>query len=279
MKKFFQSIVDIFRTPSSPIIEEGQLRTIFGKRYQLFRRLLTANNNALQAMAELEKLYHGQTSYRMADIHHRITTIQINVYKMVANLRQMADGRYEKLNKILDNITLELDNLLHQPPPSFVGPSILPLKDTGIGNSSFVGEKMARLGETGQLGIAIPNGFIITAAATRSILNQEIIDEIDRQLQVIDIDNLDALYSGCASIQQLVYNCTIPSQLQQEIYAAFDQFFSAEDSIAVRSSALGEDGRGISFAGLYTTCLSVTRQQLIPAILQVIASKYNPRAG
>ncbi len=229
-------------------------------------------------MAELEKLYYGQASYRMADIHQRITTIQINVYKMVANLLEMADGRYARLEKIVEDISEELDSLLQRQPSLPEGPDILPLEETDRENASLAGEKMARLGEVGQLGITIPKGFIVTAVATRKILHKDLRDEINRRLQIIDLENLDALYSGCAAIQQLVRNCTIPLPLQTDIYAAFDHFFTADSEIAVRSSALGEDSSGISFAGLYTTRLYVTRQQLLPAILEVIASKYSPRA-
>ncbi len=259
-------------------MDTEELRTTFARRYQLFRQLLTANNNALQAMAELEKLYHGQASYRMADIHQHITTIQINVYKMVANLLKMADGRYGKLEKIVENITAELDSLLQQQPPPLHGPDILPLTETDRQNTALVGEKMARLGEAGQLGLTIPAGFIVTAAATRKILHKELRSEINRRLQIIDLDNPDAFYAGCSAIQQLVRDCTIPLQLQTDIYNAFDHFFTADSEIAVRSSALGEDGSGISFAGLYTTRLYITRQQLLAAILEVIASKYSPRA-
>ncbi len=278
MKKIFQSLINMFRQPPPVSMDMEQLRSIFARRYQLFRRLLTANNNALQAMAELEKLYHGQSSYRMADIHHRITTIQINVYKMVANLLEMADGRYARLEKIVEDISEELDSLLQWQPPLPQGPDILSLEKTDREKASLAGEKMARLGEVGQLGIAIPRGFIVTAAATRKILHKDLRDEINRRLQIIDLENLDALYSGCAAIQQLVRNCTIPLPLQTDIYAAFDHFFTADSQIAVRSSALGEDSSGISFAGLYTTRLYITRQQLLDAILEVIASKYSPRA-
>ncbi len=278
MKNPFQSLIDIFRTPSPAPMDMEELRAIFARRYLLFRRLLTANNNALQAMAELEKLYHGQSPYRMADIHHRITTIQINVYRMVTNLLEMADGRYARLEKIVEHITAELDTLLQQQPPPLHGPDILPLAETDSKNASLVGEKMARLGEAGQLGLAIPRGFIVTAAATRKILHKELRNEINRRLQIIDLEKMDAFYAGCAAIQQLVRECIIPLQLQTDIYNAFDHFFAADSRIAVRSSALGEDGSGISFAGLYSTRLYITRQQLLTAILEVIASKYSPRA-
>ncbi|PIE72040.1 MAG: pyruvate, water dikinase [Deltaproteobacteria bacterium] len=278
MKNPFQSLIDIFRPPPPVPIDTKELRAIFARRYQLFRRLLTANNNALEAMAELEKLYHGQAPYRMADINQRITTIQINVYKMVSNLLEMADGRYTRLEKIVENITADLDTLLQQQPPPLHGPDILPLAETDRKKASLTGEKMARLGEAGQLGISIPRGFIVTAAATRKILAKELHSEINRRLQIIDLENPEAFYAGCTAIQQLVRNCTVPLQLQTDIHQAFDHFFAADSKIAVRSSALGEDGSGASFAGLYTTRLYVPRQQLLAAILEVIASKYSPRA-
>ena len=55
-----------------------ELQAAFRKRYANFRGLLTANNNALQAMAELEKIYYGGESYRMAVIRSKVTTILVN---------------------------------------------------------------------------------------------------------------------------------------------------------------------------------------------------------
>ena len=77
----------------------NDLRDSFRRKYGNFRALLTANNNALQAMAELEKLYYGEASYRMAHVHPKITTILVNVYKMIRNLLAMSEGRYADLDK------------------------------------------------------------------------------------------------------------------------------------------------------------------------------------
>jgi pyruvate,water dikinase len=45
----------------------------------------------------------------------------------------------------------------------------------------------------------------------------------------------------------------------------------------MRSSAVGEDSQA-SFAGQYQTSLNVTRENILTAYKEVVASKYSPRA-
>jgi len=100
-----QRIISFFRHIFSPVPEQQlspeELRIAFRKRYANFRGLLTANNNALQAMADLEKVYYGGDSYRMAFIRSKVTTILVNVFKMIRNLLAMSDGKYKELETIL----------------------------------------------------------------------------------------------------------------------------------------------------------------------------------
>ena len=278
MALFPINLKDFFSLEKPEPLSGEELQTIFQNRYQLFRRLLTANNNALQAMAELERMYYGNSSYRMAEINSKITAIQINVYKMVNSLLEMAEGKYTGLETILDQISHSLEPILNQKPERQQGPFIMPLSEVSLEERELVGEKMARLGEVGRLGLPIPTGFILTASATQEFLNTELIDEINRQLQIIDPENLDGLYAGCHTMQELVRDTAIPSSLMEEIYASFDLFFKKDQKIATRSSALGEDSAGVSFAGLYATVLNVGRKELAAGIREVIASKYCPRA-
>ncbi|HBG18770.1 MAG TPA: hypothetical protein DDY32_05715, partial [Desulfobulbaceae bacterium] len=123
----------------------------FRKRYSHFRSLLTANNNALQAMADLEKIYYGGESYRMAVIRSKITTILVNVYKMVRSLLAMSPGRYGELEKIFDSIGSGLEQIVERTPARRQGPLILSLTEVSLKHRLLIGDKMANLGELTRL--------------------------------------------------------------------------------------------------------------------------------
>ena len=119
MKNIFSYLREIFSNTPEPAPDPEELKASFKKRYGLFRGLLTANNNALQAMAELEKIYYSGDSYRMAAVRSKVTAILVNVFKMIKNLREMSGGRYEELETIFENIGRELDTIFeHRPPRS-----------------------------------------------------------------------------------------------------------------------------------------------------------------
>ena len=65
-------------------------------------------------MAELEKIYYGGESYRMAVIRSKITTMLVNVYKMIRNLLEMSDGRYRDLETIFERIGHDLDEIIER---------------------------------------------------------------------------------------------------------------------------------------------------------------------
>ncbi len=58
----------------------------------------------------------------------------------------------------------------------------------------------------------------------------------------------------------------------EPVLARFDALFAAGQRVAVRSSAIGEDGRESAQAGRYLTRLGVTRDGLTAAVAEVLAS-------
>lgn len=265
-----------------PILSPAELRADFAKRYAHFRNLLTANNNALQAMAELEKAYYSGESYRMAFVRSKVSAILINVYKMISNILAMSDGKYTELERIYEKISNELDKIVARKHECIQGPLVLPLNKVRRSDKNEAGEKMANLGEINSLpGIVVPEGFVITASATRHFLTTGHIAEINRLLQVFDSDNLEDLYKACEEMQKIVITAPLPPNLEELLQAHFNRLETASHSgcrVAMRSSALGEDTAGVSFAGLYSTFLNVEKNEIGDLYKKVIASKYGPKA-
>ena len=278
---FFRNIL-FLDSSSEPQQSPEELRTTFRKRYRSFRGLLTANNNALQAMAELEKVYYSGESYRMAFIRSKITATLVNVYKMIRNLLEMSDGKYKELEVIFEKIGNDLEVIVEKKTSFTQGPLILPLTEVDRKAKIQVGEKMANLGEVSQIaGCVVPHGFVVTASATRHFLTADHIAEINRRLQVLDPDDLDDLFKTCTEIQKIVLDAPLPADLEELLYVHYARLEKATHPgclVALRSSALGEDAAGVSFAGLYRTVLDVDRDSLVSAYKQIISSKYGARA-
>lgn len=284
MRRIISFFKNLFFLDSSdqPELSPEELRNMFRKRYGSFRGLLTANNNALQAMAELEKAFYSGESYRMAFIRSKVTTILVNVYKMIRNLLEMSEGRYKDLETIFERIGNDLDTIIEKKPNFVQGELILPLKEVDRKIKNQAGEKMANLGEVTHIpGCVVPEGFVVTASATRHFLTADHIAEINRRLQVLGPDDLEGLIKTCQEFQKIVKDSPLPLDLEELLHVHYSRLEKATHPgcrVALRSSALGEDSAGISFAGLYRTVLDVDRDGLVAAYKDIIASKYCARA-
>ncbi len=282
MRRIFTFLKNSLFTEPQPTVSPEEHRLAFARRYTQFRSLLTANNNALQAMAELEKMYYSGESYRMAFVRSKISAILVNVYKMIRNIIQMSGGKYTELEEIFEKLSNEISEIVERRVDYHQGPFILPLDEVGRNEKNQAGEKMANLGEISNLpGITVPQGFVLTASATRHFLTPEHIAEINRLLQVLDPDNLDDLYKTCGEMQKIVMETPLPTDLEELLHLHFNRLEKATHPgcrVALRSSALGEDTAGVSFAGLYSTFLNVDRSSLSELYKRVIASKYGPKA-
>ena len=262
--------------------DRESLTASFNKRYRHFRSLLTANNNALQAMAELEKLYYSGESYRMSQVRSKITAILVNVYKMIRNLREMSSGKYSELESRFEIISDEIDTIVEGKKSPEPGPLILPLSQVSRMVRQQTGDKMANLGEISNIpSITVPHGFVITASATNHFITPHHLAEINRKLQILETDSLEGLYRTCTELQQMILELPLPADLEEllhEHYSTLENSSYPGCLVALRSSAQGEDTAGVSFAGLYTTVLDVDRDHLGDTYKRIIAGKYSPRA-
>ena len=161
---------------------------------------------------------------------------------------------------------------------------------------ALVGGKNASLGEltraASSLGIRVPKGFAIPAAAFRWHLQQTgLAPQIASTLRGLDAGDLPSLQAAGAALRNAILNTPLPEALSLDILAAYSRLRSSlpgyeEGStnsdalaVAVRSSATAEDLPEASFAGAQESFLNVLGEEsLLNACRRCFASLYNDRA-
>ncbi len=164
-------------------------------------------------------------------------------------------------------------------------PYVIELAELGMNDVDIVGGKNASLGEMignlSGLGVSVPGGFATTAAAYRDFLRGDQLDQrIDKTLEGLDVDDIDALTAAGHQIRTWILQTALPDRLMKEIGEAWKALSDGHDiAVAVRSSATAEDLPDASFAGQQETFLNVRGlDNLVEALHQVYASLFNDRA-
>ena len=263
--------------PCDTDVEE--LRTLFRARYHNFKLLLNANNKALEIMADLEGTLRFSRPIGMSFIKANCTAVSVNVFKMVKNMDELAPGKYEELHARFRDIEGTITQLLSQRRPVVGEELVLSLGDVHADMADQVGSKMGNLGEIrNRIGLPVPAGFVVTARGYQRFLEaNELQAEIYRLVQSSSADELAELYDLSAKIQQLIIRAPVPDDLQKAItdaYRKIEEELRPGVRVSVRSSALGEDSAGTSFAGQYRSELNVSAEFLLDIYKEIVASKY-----
>ncbi len=281
LTKIYQKLTRKSRTAKPEAVEK--LRLDFKDRYQNFRRLLGANNQALEAMAAMEQALSGGEPFGMAFIRSSCTSAAVNVFRMIRKIDRLAPKKYALLFERFDAIEKKVEALLSEKKGSSDSRLLIYLKDIDKDMVDAVGSKMANLGEIGKhLMLRVPDGFALTAAAyQRFIEENDLQAEIDRRIQSTDSGDFEALHNLSTEIQQLIIRSKIPEDLEAavaEAWALLEKQAGSRITVALRSSAVGEDVAESSFAGQYRSELNVSRDGFFDAYKDVLASKYSLQA-
>ncbi len=257
-------------------------RQLFEARYHALRLLLAANTKALGLMAAMERALRRGSPFGMPFIRSRCTAVGVSVYQMVRHLDTLAPGKYSPLFDRHHDIEGLINEEIGTHAQRADAPLVVPLSEVDRDLGDLTGAKMASLGEVANVvGMSVPAGFVITAAAfDRVLAANDLQPEIDRLLLAHPGERLDELFALSSEIQNLILSASVPEDLAEAITDAADAIArpTARASFALRSSALGEDSAGASFAGQYQSALNVRRSHLITSYLEVVASKYTPQA-
>lgn len=164
---------------------------------------------------------------------------------------------------------------------------IRPFLEIGLEDVGLVGGKTASLGELytalASQGIAVPNGFAITAEAYRDALSRHgVADELHRVLDGIDKSKIRQLASRAAKAREIIYEAMDTPLLRKQVVEAYRQLEREAGNrvaVAVRSSATAEDLPTASFAGQHESFLNVRGpKDLFEACRRCFASIFTDRA-
>ena len=139
---------------------------------------------------------------------------------------------------------------------------LLTFNEAGARGRAEVGGKAAWLARLASAGLPVPPGLVIPVEVFRSFLERNGL--------------WDAARRGDAGLDEAILAGTLDPDFAGRLRAAAARL---GDRLAVRSSAVDEDERDVSFAGQYETVLGVSPgDETEAALLRCWASAYGPRA-
>ena len=149
------------------------------------------------------------------------------------------------------------------------GEAVRPLADFGVGDIEAAGGKGAALGEMLRYGFPVPDGFVVTTLAYRSLLEGTELGEA--------LSNMDPRVDDGGAVRSVIARLGMPSALRAEVAEAYRALGGG--AAAVRSSATAEDLPGAAFAGQQDTFLNVVGEEAVMrAVVDCWASLWTDRA-
>jgi pyruvate, water dikinase len=175
------------------------------------------------------------------------------------------------------------------------GDAVVDLGVIRAGDAGRVGPKMARLGQLASTGWRVPDGYAITASALEGWLPAPALAELHRLFSAPaagpaavaagpDYGGHQRLAELSEQARRLIQGQSLPSWLADAVADAHARLEArtgrgAALLVAVRSSAVGEDGHAASFAGQYETYLGVSgTDAVLRHVVKCWASGYSAHA-
>lgn len=252
------------------------------RRCTQFRHLLRANKKALEWIGDIEEHLAADKAFGMNYLRASSAEVVSNVFQMIRALNALSENKYLSLNAAFDRIRGEMEPVLAPVKHDLTGPFILPLPEVGLSDLPQVGGKMANLGEiVSHAGLKVPAGFVVTVAAYRHFMAcNDLGVELAKCIQSGSMHHMDGLLALAQQLQQRILKASVPDDLREQIEQAVHNICAGHNHIrlAVRSSAVGEDSLGASFAGQYRTEINVHPDEVCDVWKEIVASKYTASA-
>jgi len=249
----------------------------FAGIFQLFRRLLSLNNEVLEKIAAMESALAGEYIFDKKFLVEVTGELNDLVREVIYCLNNLTDNGYLGLYARYEEIAGKLSVLAG----GYAGPYdyslTLPYALITSDFDGLAGNKNATLSEIhNHLHLRVPAGFAITVAAYRLFMQENnLFSRID-EIRAADISRKEQ----AQRIALLFSEARLPQGLAvavQEELARLLADCGSNPLLAVRSSAVGEDGETRSFAGQFRTVLEVAPEltAVLDAYREVLTSRFS----
>lgn len=141
-----------------------------------------------------------------------------------------------------------------------------------------MGGKGSNLYKLTQSGAAVPPFLVITSPCFTEFI-AGIQHEFDAVVDALDCSSPARVAETSRCVREFLVRQSLPAAIEQELLESLKDVAGPGDFLAVRSSALGEDSKEFSYAGMLDSYLfRKTPEEVKAAVLECWASLYSDRA-
>ncbi|MFC9962614.1 phosphoenolpyruvate synthase [Nocardia ignorata] len=161
-----------------------------------------------------------------------------------------------------------------------MGDFVAEFRQLRIEDADRAGGKGANLGELVAADLPVPAGFVVLAAAYEHAITDSPVGTALGQLHdraLASVTDTAQLADLCEKMAELVRAVDLDDMVREPVSSAYGAL-GDDIPVAVRSSAIGEDSAGASFAGMNVTRTNIRgKDALLAAVVDCWASLFSPR--
>jgi pyruvate,water dikinase len=142
----------------------------------------------------------------------------------------------------------------------------------------LVGGKGGNLLRLTEAGAEVPAFVVLTRKCFDEFI-KSFKKDFDKHVKAIDCSSPDKIAKTAGALRKCITSHQIPEAVKKDLFEQMKLFIPIGSFVAVRSSALGEDSKEFSYAGMLDTCLfRRTEDEICAAVVECWASIYSDRA-
>jgi len=251
--------------------------------YEAFKRLLESDRRCHELIADFQDLFFKKDPTEWTRVCALYDQLSDAVGTVVNELTIISDPNASELSTYYKKFDSYIRFLLQPESHPAKPPYAVCMGEPRI-NVQLAGNKAKNLTEIYQkFDCSVPSGFIVTTNSWNALVEYNTLrPKIDAHLLALDPEDNQSLHNTSKALISLIMDAKIPPEVDKAILKSSHDLVTGLDQknqtrFAVRSSAANEDGRN-SFAGQYKSILDVIPEYVHRSYLQILASKYSPKA-